>query len=71
MDSAKCLPGLAVTVKAADAFFEYIDGWTGTVTDMPGGGGGVWITVANQGPTLLHFLIPPDQLEPHDQTPEN
>lgn len=72
MLAAECKPGSAVIVRAADDFYKFIDGWRGVVADMPSAAGGVWITCRPDlaGPDL-HFLIPPEQLEPDEKTPQN
>lgn len=65
MLAAECKPGSAVTVRAADDFYKFIDGWQGVIADMPSAAGGVWITCKSRdevGP-MLHFLVPPEQLE--------
>ncbi|MYM96248.1 hypothetical protein [Duganella vulcania] len=77
MDAAKCKPGLAVIVRAADEFYAYIDGWKATLADLSSQAGGVWIacpspsTPAQQIGPELHFLVPPDQLELDEKTPED
>lgn len=69
MLAAECVPGSAVTVRAVDDFYRFIDGWRGVIADMPSAAGAVWITCPSPrtlqqeiGP-LLHFLVPPEQLE--------
>ena len=72
MDPAKCKPGLAVTVRAADDFYKYIDGWKGVISDMPAQAGCLWVecpspvTDTQQIGPVLKFLIPPDQLEANE-----
>lgn len=63
MDTATALPGVAVTVKAVDDFYQYIDGWTGIIADRPGSAGSVWIDCLNPDNLPVSFLVPPDQLE--------
>lgn len=57
---ALLLVGQAVTVRAADDFYAFIDGWRGTVYSYEAGS--VWIECVRQGVTL-RFLVPADQLE--------
>jgi hypothetical protein len=73
MNAADCLPGAAVTVRAADDFYKFIDGWHGVVSDRPGAGGGcVSIDCINPDGQAVQFLVPPEQLENrHDETGEN
>lgn len=74
MDAALCLPGTAVTVRAVDEFYEFIDGWHGVVSPEPLGGsrGCIWIDCVNSTGQPVQFLVPPDQLEiRHDETGEN
>ena len=69
MLAADALPGAAVTVRAADDFYKFIDGWPGVIMDRPGAGGAVWIVCFNPDEQLVEFLVPPDQLESaHDET---
>lgn len=64
-------------VRAADDFYEFIDGWRGVISDRPSQAGGIWIdcpspsTPEQQVGPMLNFLVPPDQLERYEETPEN
>lgn len=62
MDARDCLPGVAVRVRAADEFYQFIDGWHGTVSqrqDAPQ----VRIECTNPNGQPVEFLVPPEQLE--------
>ncbi len=63
MDTAAAKPGVAVTVRAADDFYAYVNGWRGAVMDRPGAGGAIWIIVLNPDNQPVELLVPPDQLE--------
>lgn len=63
MDTAAALPGVAVTVRAVDDFYKFVDGWQGQVMDRPGQAGAVWILALNPDNQPVELLVPPDQLE--------
>lgn len=60
MQAAECIVGSAVTVVAADEFYEFIDGWRGVVKDQHQGN--IWIECLNPEGAAVKFLVPPDQL---------
>jgi hypothetical protein len=62
MDVADCLPGTAVTVKAADDFYKFIDGWNGLVGEYHQAGC-IQIRCLNPDGQPVEFLVPPDQLQ--------
>ncbi|MFL6675874.1 MAG: hypothetical protein ACJ8LG_21605 [Massilia sp.] len=62
MLAADCLPGVAVTVRAVDDFYKFIDGWRGIIAqrqDAPQ----VRIECKNPDGQAVEFLVPPEQLE--------
>lgn len=62
MKAAECLPGTAVTVKAADDFYKFIDGWIGEVGTHHQAGA-IHILCTNTDGKACEFLVPPEQLE--------
>lgn len=63
MLAADATPGAAVTVRAADDYYKFVDGWRGAVMDRPGAAGAVWIVALNPENQPVELLVPPDQLE--------
>jgi hypothetical protein len=61
MDLADCLEGAAITVKAADDFYKFIDGWHGLVGTNHQGGG-IHIHCLNPDGQPVEFFVPPEQL---------
>lgn len=59
------LIGAPVVICAADDFYAYIDGWTGSVIDYVNGYAKVLCT--NKDGQLVEFLVPPDQLRDNKQ----
>jgi hypothetical protein len=63
MDASDCLPGVAVTVRAVDDFYRYIDGWRGIIAQRQGDVPQVRIECTNPQGQPVEFLVPPEQLE--------
>jgi hypothetical protein len=62
MQAADCLPGTAVTVRAADDFYAFIDGWHGVISERQDTAQ-VRIECTNKDGQAVEFLVPPEQLE--------
>jgi hypothetical protein len=62
MLAAECIPGSAVTVNAADDFYQFIDGWRGVIVAR-GQASLVCVECVNPDGQLVEFLIPPEQLQ--------
>lgn len=60
MEAAAVREGAAVVVRAADDFYQFIDGWRGTAAGWEQGH--VVVKVHHQGVDKV-FLVPPEQLE--------
>lgn len=56
--------GRLATVRAADEYYAFIDGWTGRIADMENGLYWLELEGAENGTVVKkRFLVPPDQLK--------
>lgn len=57
--------GRAVVIQAADDFFAFIDGWTGTLDRFESGYAVVLVPGHEDGQDVIKtFYLPPDQVAP-------
>ena len=54
--------GRQVIIRAADAFYEFVDGWTGLLTGFEAGCAVVSVPDQTVAGGFKVFLVPPDQV---------
>lgn len=55
--------GKTVTIRAADDFYSFVDGWYGILAGIDNGFGAVYVADVTVEGGVKCFLVPPDQLE--------